>query len=83
MAASSASAAGNDQARQLELDGITAKLNLNEDLTGLSVHSYRQEAEGSTYSCVLVDYAGETGGEWFSSGWYSGRTATDFDLDDP
>ncbi|POY76767.1 hypothetical protein BMF94_0016 [Rhodotorula taiwanensis] len=62
MAASSASAAGNDQARQLELDGITAKLNLNEDLTGLSVHSYRQEAEGSTYSCVLVDYAGETGG---------------------
>lgn len=47
---------------QDEIERLTQKLNLNEDLTGFAVHSVKQEDMGATYVCLLSDCAGTTGG---------------------
>ncbi|BGP30928.1 hypothetical protein JCM10296v2_002690 [Rhodotorula toruloides] len=46
---------------QDEIERLTQKLNLNEDLTGFAVHSVKQEEMGATYVCLLSDCAGTTG----------------------
>lgn len=65
--ASSATAPGSSaghgtvDALKLELEQLTTKLNLNEDLTGFAVHSVRQEEQGAAYTCMLNDCAGVSG----------------------
>lgn len=62
-ASSSAAAPGasSADALRLELEQLTTKLNLNEDLTGFAVHSVRQEEQGAAYTCMLNDCAGVSG----------------------
>ena len=52
---------GTVDALKLELEQMTTKLNLNEDLTGFAVHSVRQEEQGAAYTCMLNDCAGVSG----------------------
>ncbi|GAA5950870.1 hypothetical protein JCM8115_004996 [Rhodotorula mucilaginosa] len=52
---------GTVDALKLELEQLTTKLNLNEDLTGFAVHSVRQEEQGAAYTCMLNDCAGVSG----------------------
>ncbi|GAA5976274.1 hypothetical protein JCM10908_005438 [Rhodotorula pacifica] len=62
--ASSVSSAGTHSSTdslKLELEQLTTKLNLNEDLTGFAVHSVRQEEQGAAYTCMLSDCAGVSG----------------------
>lgn len=69
--ASSATAPGSSaghgavDALKLELEQLTTKLNLNEDLTGFAVHSVRQEEQGAGYTCMLNDCAGVSGSRSF------------------
>lgn len=71
--ASSATAPGSSaghgtvDALKLELEQLTTKLNLNEDLTGFAVHSVRQEEQGAAYTCMLNDCAGVSGSKVLSS----------------
>ena len=56
---------GTVDALKLELEQLTTKLNLNEDLTGFAVHSVRQEEQGAAYTCMLNDCAGVSGSRSF------------------
>ncbi|BGP54497.1 hypothetical protein JCM8202_001577 [Rhodotorula sphaerocarpa] len=59
--AATAATHGVTDSLKLEIEQLTAKLNLNEDLTGFAVHSVRQEEMGAAYTCMLSDCAGVTG----------------------
>ncbi|GAA5863889.1 hypothetical protein JCM3774_001190 [Rhodotorula dairenensis] len=60
-ASTAAPGASSADALRLEIEQLTTKLNLNEDLTGFAVHSVRQEEQGAAYTCMLNDCAGVTG----------------------
>lgn len=66
--AATAATHGVTDSLKLEIEQLTTKLNLNEDLTGFAVHSVRQEEMGAAYTCMLSDCAGVTGSESSRSG---------------
>lgn len=46
---------------QEDHEDLKARLHLNEDCTGLMVNSFKRDASGDTYSCVMSDLLQKTG----------------------